>query len=606
MRKIYLAASVLLVGGIAGAQMQSVTAVSKIAPYNGEIVKENNQSQDRAPGDDVVTDNFSVPANWTTPADVNGHAWTIGNTTPAQIVTYMGGMASTTASNGHASFNGIQYILAGAVNTQDVLLNYVPTINCTGLPSLTLEFEQRYRAFNSDQVIVEVSGNNGVAWTTWEINTGMATNAPAIQETYTINISAVAGNQSQVKVRFRWFEDSGDDAYGSGYGWCIDDFRIFESYNYDQQNTASFARSGIVYAPAGLDYYMVPTSQITPITFSGITTNFGGAVQTGAQFNVTVDKSGNVYTGSSAAFNLAVGTSDSVSCATTFTPAAGTGLYDYTMWFDGTNAEEVTDNDTLYSWLEITDDVYSRDDNSGTGAISAVSSSPEGVLQIGNVMEIFAPGTITELHVGITNTATNEAQLMYAQIYLYDGTDYIYQESTADFTIGAGDLNSVVVLPLLNEFDVFTGDDILIVAGHYGGPDPVEFYTCQGTDEGTVLGFVDGTAFYLSSPQAVLVRATIITDAGVEDENFAFTVGQNVPNPFNGNSVITYSLTESSNVSVEFVDATGKVVKTVASGTQVAGTYTIAIDGVELAEGVYFYTFTIGDKKVTKRMVVTK
>lgn len=605
MRKIYLAASVLFVGGIAGAQLQSQTALHEIAPYNGEIRFEKNHNQDRAPGDDIVTDNFSVPANWATPADVNGHAWTIGTTTPAQVVTYMGGMASTTAANGHATFNGVQYLIAGPVNPQDVLLEYVPVINCTGLPAVTLEFEQRYRAFNTDQVIVEVSGNNGVAWTTWEINTDEPTNGSAIQETYVIDISAVAGNQSQVKVRFRWLNTSSDDAYGSGYGWCIDDFRVFEAFNYDQQNAASFARAGIIYVP-GLDYYMVPTSQLTPITFSGITNNLGGVVQTGSKFNTTVDKSGIVYTGSSTPQNLAFGASDSVACTTTFTPASGTGFYDFTFWFDGTNPEEVTTNDTLYSWMEVTDDVYSRDDNSGTGSISAVSSSPEGVLQIGNVMEIFADATITEIHVGLTDLATNEDQIMYAQLYIFDGTDYIYEETTADFTIGAGDLGTVVTLPLLNDVDLFTGDDILIVAGHYGGPDPVEFYTCQATDEQTVLGFVDGTGFYLSSPQAILVRATLITDAGVEDQNFAFNVGQNVPNPFDGTSVITYSLTESSNVSVEFVDVTGKVVKTVAPGTQDAGTYTIAIDGTELAEGVYFYTFTIGDKKVTKQMVVTK
>jgi hypothetical protein len=48
------------------------------------------------------------------------------------------------------------------------------------------------------------------------------------------------------------------------------------------------------------------------------------------------------------------------------------------------------------------------------------------------------------------------------------------------------------------------------------------------------------------------------------------------------------------------------LVKSINNGSQAAGTYTVAIDANDFAEGVYFYTFTVGTEKVTKRMVVTK
>jgi len=54
------------------------------------------------------------------------------------------------------------------------------------------------------------------------------------------------------------------------------------------------------------------------------------------------------------------------------------------------------------------------------------------------------------------------------------------------------------------------------------------------------------------------------------------------------------------------MDVTGKVVKTINNGTQQAGVYTVAVDANDFAEGVYFYTFTIGTEKVTKQMVITK
>jgi flagellar hook assembly protein FlgD len=65
-------------------------------------------------------------------------------------------------------------------------------------------------------------------------------------------------------------------------------------------------------------------------------------------------------------------------------------------------------------------------------------------------------------------------------------------------------------------------------------------------------------------------------------------------------------LNEASNVSVEFVDVSGKVVRTINNGTQTAGTYTLDVNGNDFAEGVYFYTFTVGAEKITKRMIITK
>jgi flagellar hook assembly protein FlgD len=79
-----------------------------------------------------------------------------------------------------------------------------------------------------------------------------------------------------------------------------------------------------------------------------------------------------------------------------------------------------------------------------------------------------------------------------------------------------------------------------------------------------------------------------------------------MPNPFGDNAIINYELKEAGNVSIEFVDVTGKVVKSINNGSQAAGTYTVAIDANDFAEGVYFYTFTVGAEKVTRRMVVTK
>ena len=100
-----------------------------------------------------------------------------------------------------------------------------------------------------------------------------------------------------------------------------------------------------------------------------------------------------------------------------------------------------------------------------------------------------------------------------------------------------------------------------------------------------------------------------ILDFVVEDVEEAadnFIVGQNQPNPFGDNAVINYELNESANVMIEFTDLSGKVVKTINNGQQQAGAHTLYIDGNDFAEGVYFYTFTVGAEKITKRMVIAK
>ncbi|MBK9190379.1 MAG: T9SS type A sorting domain-containing protein [Crocinitomicaceae bacterium] len=89
------------------------------------------------------------------------------------------------------------------------------------------------------------------------------------------------------------------------------------------------------------------------------------------------------------------------------------------------------------------------------------------------------------------------------------------------------------------------------------------------------------------------------------NENSNLAVGQNIPNPFGANSTIYYSLTEAAYVTVTFTDVTGKVVKTMTPGNMTAGSHSLNVDGSDMAEGVYFYTFTIGDNKVTKQMVVS-
>lgn len=83
-------------------------------------------------------------------------------------------------------------------------------------------------------------------------------------------------------------------------------------------------------------------------------------------------------------------------------------------------------------------------------------------------------------------------------------------------------------------------------------------------------------------------------------------IGQNIPNPFSQSTFIGYELIENSNVTLEVFDITGKKVHTIEEGKKFAGSHRIEFNGNDLQAGVYFYTLTAGENRVTKRMTLVK
>ena len=59
-------------------------------------------------------------------------------------------------------------------------------------------------------------------------------------------------------------------------------------------------------------------------------------------------------------------------------------------------------------------------------------------------------------------------------------------------------------------------------------------------------------------------------------ENFSsITLGQNIPNPSNGNTSVNYSLASTEDITFEITDMTGKLVQVVREGVKTAGSYSV-------------------------------
>ncbi len=93
-------------------------------------------------------------------------------------------------------------------------------------------------------------------------------------------------------------------------------------------------------------------------------------------------------------------------------------------------------------------------------------------------------------------------------------------------------------------------------------------------------------------------------NTSIETAAAELNVSQNRPNPFTGNTTIDYTLENTSNVNVTIYNVAGAQVMNINKGLQAAGSHNLSIDGSNLQAGVYYYTFTVDNNSVTKKMIV--
>ena len=132
-----------------------------------------------------------------------------------------------------------------------------------------------------------------------------------------------------------------------------------------------------------------------------------------------------------------------------------------------------------------------------------------------------------------------------------------------------------------------------------------------GTNPDFTKRYVPSYAFTqpYSLEQHVISYHVTSSTVGINDKNAlsnGITLGQNQPNPFNGNTVISYEISTANNVSLDIFDIAGKKIVSLSQGKQTAGAHTIEVSSQNLPQGVYFYTLNVGNDRVTKKMTVVE
>ena len=90
-----------------------------------------------------------------------------------------------------------------------------------------------------------------------------------------------------------------------------------------------------------------------------------------------------------------------------------------------------------------------------------------------------------------------------------------------------------------------------------------------------------------------------------------FELAQNFPNPFNPTTDITFSIDRAANVDLSIYNMLGQKVRTLTTGSKVAGTHVLRWDGRDesgssVSTGIYLYTLTDGSTSITKKMALMK
>ena len=157
----------------------------------------------------------------------------------------------------------------GGNEVEDSWLTMAVPVDLSAYPNVIIEFETFYRAYSYEKPFIVVGVGDGAGNVTWptdlnpdydeSTNPNVYAALPANVDNPTANpykvqidISAAAGGQSEVYIRFNWTGTW-------GYAWFIDDFKILEQPENDVVlNTEVFVGVN----NEGIEYGRTPITQL--------------------------------------------------------------------------------------------------------------------------------------------------------------------------------------------------------------------------------------------------------------------------------------------------------------------------------------------------------
>jgi len=103
-----------------------------------------------------------------------------------------------------------------------------------------------------------------------------------------------------------------------------------------------------------------------------------------------------------------------------------------------------------------------------------------------------------------------------------------------------------------------------------------------------------------------LIDWKVTSTTSIKENELGVALGQNIPNPATGTTMINYELSNAGKVSFEVYDIAGKQVFFSNEGNKPSGKHSFQLNVDGYNAGVYFYTLTVDGVRVTKKMTITE
>jgi hypothetical protein len=568
--------------------------------------------------------------------------------------------ANAPAFAGNSNSDGWMLFDADGTNAAQPFTNFTgtitsPIIDLTGETSVNVAFNQMYRfcCASTHTLTLGVSGNGGSTWTDFSVtNPGVATNAnSANPDGVSRNVSTAlldaGGNplsgvdMSQVRIRLTW---DGAAANVSHYYWIVDDIEIGPAPDHDLElyNTFFYGQNTF-WDTEHISYRVFPTttgsaamSQFFPQMMFGDILNAGALPQTNVALRGRIlDASTNeMFTGSDNAGNGLLNPGafqyDTIRPINISTYPNGTYTANYSIEYDNSALDARPQNNTApANTFFVGGTEFGRDNNaySGGGLYGGVDAGGGyKAYTMGNVFQITNSATLKSVRVAFSAASANTTagSIVFPVVYEHDPAAndiasalipiYDGQGTANEYEIVATDLSTTqlrfVDLRVPN-IPLQAGKSYVVAVGNYGAPDKVMIQNGNTDHANFVTTFIYGDVgsaglgwyWMTSTPK---IRMNFDATIGVEENETVggLTVMQNVPNPFTGETMINFNLDNAAQVNFEVFDISGKVVYSKNLGTLGAGSNSFRFDGTQLSAGVYYYTVSTPNGKVTKKMII--
>ncbi len=572
-----------------------------------DAVSKQTVSEEKAVGTPFYTNNFDNAGDWTINNSGQTGAtfgWTIdavkdGWWAPATAI------ASTSEGNFAELTNGDPTI---AVPSQALNVTYTVTsanpisLNGNGT-NVSLSFQQFGARFNDLQEMM--ISTNGTTWVTvgnnlnYDVLSQTGGAAYPNPDTKSINLSSfLLPTDTQIWIRFSWTTNFPAQATNANvwvaYGWYIDDVKLSTNSDYDLSSLSNF------WGSAGVNYYKIPLEQIAPIDFAASLVNNGSQALNAVKLNITANP-GAVMASSTPVVLAPAGAVDAEVLAGFTPPGAGTFTINRTL--TTTEVDDVPTNNQLSNITFTTGGfMYERDN----GTFAGNTSNGTDIFEVGNIFDIYTEATLKAITFRLATGSTNGIEV---QGKLYDATvdPFVLVDETPFYITSSTDVNQIRTLNFPGSGVTVEAGKTYILALASGAPgmkvsnagtsyDQTSFIY----DHGTPGAGEPGTWFFQTATP--VVRMNFNPVIGLEENTFISDLSIS-PNPTANETMLSFNLKETAEVSVVVTDMAGRTVQTIAATEMNAGTQDVIVDATTFEAGMYTVNLTVGTQTITKRIV---